>query len=83
MVKREIVIVAFPQAAAKACVIEDGVSVGESMCWAPELVQCVQELRSNFIGIKKIVLMGPASFIKNFESPLQQQTGLQVELRSM
>ena len=83
MAKREIVIVAFPQAAAKACVIEDGLSVGETMCWAPDLIPCIQELRSGYIGIKKIVLMGPMSFIKNFEAPLKEHVGLPVELKGM
>lgn len=83
MAKREIVVVAFPQAMAKACVIEDGISVHEAMCWAPDMVPCLQSLRDNFMGIKKIVLMGPISFIKNFEAPIKQHVGLPIELKGM
>lgn len=83
MAKREIVVVAFPQAMAKARVIENDSLIDETICWAPDLTPCIQKMRSDYEGIEKIVLMGPISFIKNFEMPIKQRVGLPVELKGM
>ena len=82
--RRELVMVAFPQAAIKMVVLEDGIAIDDCMCWPPELVQCVTAAISKYNpSIKKIMIMGPISYIRNFESTLKRFTAVPIELGAM
>lgn len=82
--KRELVMVAFPQAAIKMVVLEDGISIDDAMCWPPDLVPCVTSAIERYKpSIKKIMIMGPISYIRNFKQTLKRFTSVPIELGAM
>ena len=81
--RKELAMIAFPQAAIKMTIIEDGVGISDNMCWYPELGPCVTGAVNSVPGIKKIICMGPRAYIRGLEPILKKASGLPVELVSM
>lgn len=82
-VPKEIIIVAYPTAAIKIVVTEDGVGIDEAMCWSPDFVPCVQGLLSGHSRVKKISILGPASYIKDFEQRLKSFVNIPIETKGL
>jgi actin-related protein len=80
---KEIIVVAYPAAAIKMVVVEDGVGIDEAICWAPEFVSCTQELLAKYSRVKKISIFGPASYIKNFEQRLKSFVNIPIEIKGL
>ena len=80
---KEIIAVAYPAAAIKMVTIEDGVSIDEAVCWAPEFVPCIQELLAKHSRVKKISILGPASYVKDFEQRLKNFINIPVETKGL
>lgn len=80
---KEIVVVAYPAAAIKMVIIEDGVNVDEAVCWAPEFIPCVQGLLAKHSRVKKISILGPVSYIKDFEQRLKSFINIPIETKGL
>lgn len=80
----KIVVMAFPEDAAKVAVINDIEKLDEAMCWGYEIMPTLMEMRAKHPDVSKIVFMGPRTYVEPFALNAQTEfANLEVEIGAM
>lgn len=79
----EIIVAAFPEDAAKVVLVENGSQLKETVCWAYEIMQTINEYTNNN-SVSKITFFGPQAYVEPFaEEARNNHPGVLVEIGQM
>ena len=79
----EIIVAAFPEDAAKVVLVENDSQLKETVCWAYEIMQTIDEYAEDSF-VSKITFFGPQTYVEPFaEEARNNHPGVVVEIGQM